>query len=253
MATLAVIPSRLGATRLPRKPLRLVAGVPLVVRVWQRVREANCCDRIVVATDSDEVASALHEYGAEVVLTSPTHVSGTDRVAEVVERAEFRRYDVILNVQGDEPFLPKAGIVGVRDLVASGRFALATLAVKAGPDVLERPEVVKVVAADNGAALYFSRAAIPFLRDAQDRFLRDAMVWRHVGLYGYRREALLEWARLAEHPLERVERLEQLRVLAAGMRMGVYLLDSPFPGGVDTEEDLQRVNQLWTNLYAESY
>jgi 3-deoxy-manno-octulosonate cytidylyltransferase (CMP-KDO synthetase) len=160
---------------------------------------------------------------------------------------------VILNVQGDEPFVPALALQGVLELVSSGRFDLATAAVRAPADALGRPEVVKVVIADNGEALYFSRAPIPFLREPREQLLRDALARQHVGLYGYRREALLEWASLPEHPLERVERLEQLRVLAAGKRIGVYVLDTTFPGGVDTEEDLVRANELWTNLYRGLY
>ena len=168
MRTLAVIPARLGATRLPRKPLRLLAGLPLIVRVWQRVTETAVADRVVVATDSSEVADAAAAAGAEAVLTSPAHSSGTERAAEVAERPEFRAFDVIVNVQGDEPFVSRRALVESTQLVSGARFSIGTAAVIATPDVLGDPNVVKVVAADDGRAMYFSRADVPFLREAED-------------------------------------------------------------------------------------
>lgn len=246
MRTLAVIPARLGATRLPRKPLRLLAGLPIIVRVWQRVAAMNLADRCVVATDSDEVASAARDHGAEVVLTSPTHPSGTDRVAEVAARPDFRDYDVVVNVQGDEPFVAETAVRDAARIVGTGRFELGTAAVLADAGILGMPSVVKVVAADDGRAMYFSRAAIPFLRDSDDAPLLAGRVWQHVGVYAYTRDALARWVALPMHPLERIERLEQLRPLAAGMSMGVALVDEPLRGGIDTEDDLARANADWT-------
>jgi 3-deoxy-manno-octulosonate cytidylyltransferase (CMP-KDO synthetase) len=245
---LAVIPARLGATRLPRKPLRLLGGAPLIVRVWERLAALALADRIVVATDSDEVAGVARDAGAECLLTHPGHPSGTDRVAEVAARPEFARYDVIVNVQGDEPFLPSEATRGAVEMVASGSFPLGTAAVPGPPDLLETPDVVKVVRADDGRALYFSRAPIPYLRDSADRSERDAMVLQHLGIYAYTREALARWVALPPHPLERVERLEQLRPLAAGMPMGVAVLDEQASRGIDTEEDLRLANDRWTTL-----
>ena len=165
MKTLAVIPARLGASRLPRKPLRLLAGLPLVVRVWQRVQSLEVASRCVIATDSDEVADAVRPHGAEVVLTSADHPSGTDRVAEVASLPEFRAFDAIVNVQGDEPFVSAEAVRAAADIVTRERFDLGTVATPASPDVLEVPHVVKVVADDDGRAMYFSRATIPYLRD----------------------------------------------------------------------------------------
>ena len=246
MRTLAVIPARLGATRLPRKPLRLLAGVPLVVRVWQRVTSLAIADRCVVATDSDEVAQIAREHGAEVALTASTHPSGTDRVAEVAARSEYEGYDAILNVQGDEPFVSAAALHGAVSLVTSGQFELGTAAVRAPRAVLDEPSVVKIVAADDGSAMYFSRAPIPFLRDEDDAKLLEPRVRQHVGIYAYRRDALARWVALPPHPLERIERLEQLRPLAAGMTMGVAMIDEPLRGGIDTEADLERANAEWS-------
>jgi 3-deoxy-manno-octulosonate cytidylyltransferase (CMP-KDO synthetase) len=248
VTTLAVIPARLGATRLPRKPLRLLGGAPLIVRVWERLTALALADRVVVATDSDEVARTARDAGAECILTDPRHPSGTDRVAEITRKPEFAAYDVIVNVQGDEPFLPPEATRGAIELVSSGAFPLGTAAVPASAAVLESPDVVKVVRADDGRALYFSRAAIPFLRDDADRSERDAMVLQHLGIYAYTRDALARWVALPPHPLERVERLEQLRPLAAGMAMGVAVLEEAAPRGIDTEEDLRLANDRWTTL-----
>jgi 3-deoxy-manno-octulosonate cytidylyltransferase (CMP-KDO synthetase) len=244
--TLAVIPARLGASRLPRKPLRLLAGLPLVVRVWQRVQSLEIANRCIIATDSDEVADAARSHGAEVVLTSADHPSGTDRVAEVASRPEFQDFDAILNVQGDEPFVSRDAVRGAVSQVTSGRFPLGTAAAHASDAILDEPNVVKVVAADDGRAMYFSRAAIPFLRDAAEAALRSTRVWQHIGVYAYARVALAHWVSLPPHPLERIERLEQLRPLAAGLAMGVALVTETPATGVDTDEDLRRANADWT-------
>src|SRR3954463_4925353 len=149
MKTLAVIPARLGATRLPRKPLRLLAGRPLVVRVWERVSAMGVADRCVIATDSEEVAAAANENGAEAVLTSSDHPSGTDRVAEVAKRREFKSFDAVLNVQGDEPFISAAAVRGSLRMLGEG-FNIGTAAVQATPAILREASVVKVVTADDG-------------------------------------------------------------------------------------------------------
>lgn len=246
MRTLAVIPARLGATRLPRKPLRLLAGLPLVVRVWQRVAEIGVADRVVVATDSDEVAAAAREHGAEVVLTRASHPSGTDRVAEVAGRREFSAFDVVVNVQGDEPFVSAQAVSGAARFVTERRFELGTAAVVAPSDVLADPHVVKVVAGDDGRALYFSRAPIPFLLHPEDAELQRTRVWQHVGVYAYAVDALRRWVARPVNALERIERLEQLRALSAGMAMGVALVDEPVRPGIDTEQDLERANEHWS-------
>jgi 3-deoxy-manno-octulosonate cytidylyltransferase (CMP-KDO synthetase) len=248
MRTLAVIPARLGATRLPRKPLRLLAGQPLIVRVWQRVVDIGVADRVVVATDSDEVAAAVAAQGAEVVMTSADHVSGTHRVAEVAKRSEYARFDVVVNVQGDEPFVSRLALHGAARMVTDARFPIGTSAVLATPSILSDPNAVKVVAADDGRAMYFSRAPIPFLRDREDAELQRTRTWQHIGVYAYESSALTRWIELPESPLERIERLEQLRPLAAGMAIGVALIDEPARPGIDTEDDLERANREWTDF-----
>jgi 3-deoxy-manno-octulosonate cytidylyltransferase (CMP-KDO synthetase) len=246
MRTLAVIPARLGATRLPRKPLRILAGLPLVIRVWERVLSLDVVDRCLIATDSDEVAEIVNEYGAEVVMTSDEHRSGTDRIAEVALRREYADYDVIVNVQGDEPFVPRSAITGAVRLVTDGRFSLGTAAVRAEASVLRDPNIVKVVAAHDGRALYFSRAPIPYLRDAEDAPVQRPLIWQHIGVYAYTSIALQNWVSLPATPLEEIERLEQLRPLVAGIPMGVSLTEETVIPGIDTEEDLERANREWT-------
>jgi 3-deoxy-manno-octulosonate cytidylyltransferase (CMP-KDO synthetase) len=249
--TLAVIPARLGASRLPRKPLRLLGGVPLVVRVWERVCSFGVASTVVVATDSDEIAAVARQAGAPVLLTDPAHPSGTDRVAEVAAHPRYASYDVIVNVQGDEPFVSDAAVRGAAELVTSTNFSLGTASAPAGEAVLAMPHVVKVVTADDGRALYFSRAPIPWLRDPADAEVRARTIRQHIGVYAYTRAALAAWVALPPHPLERIERLEQLRPLAAGHVMGVATVSELPIGGVDTEDDLARANARWTELYAE--
>jgi len=252
MRTLAVIPARLGATRLPRKPLRLLAGQPLIVRVWEHVVAMDVVDQVVVATDSGEIASVLASAGATVAITRADHPSGTDRVAEVVFGApsEYGAFQVIVNVQGDEPFIPPEAVRGARDMVSARGFELGTAAVRADAVALEDPDVVKVVCADDGRALYFSRAPIPYLRQRSDAAARESLVRQHLGVYAYTRQALQRWVELPPHQLELSERLEQLRPLAAGMGIGVALIDARAPIAVDTEEDLMRANAHWETRFA---
>lgn len=250
MKTLAVIPARLGASRLPRKPLRLVGGAPLVVRVWQRVFDLGVADEVVVATDSDEIAAVVRAAGGIAAMTDAAHPSGTDRVAEVASQRQYAAYGVLLNVQGDEPFVSEAAVRGAAELVTSGRFPLGTAAATATDQILGMTHIVKVVTADNGRALYFSRAPIPWLREPGDASIRTAYVRQHVGVYAYTRDALAAWVALPQHPLERIERLEQLRPLAAGLAMGVATVSELPAGGVDTEEDLAHANARWNELSA---
>jgi 3-deoxy-manno-octulosonate cytidylyltransferase (CMP-KDO synthetase) len=247
MSTLAVIPARLGATRLPQKPLRLLGGEPLIARVWERVNQMRVADRVIVATDAAQVADACRALGAEVIMTRADHASGTDRVAEVAAKREFASFRIIVNVQGDEPYVPSAAVEGAVDLVASDRFAIGTAAAESDDDILDDANIVKVVTADDGRALYFSRAPIPYLRDAADASLRARLVRRHLGVYAYRRDALATFVSLPPHPLELTERLEQLRALAAGIPMGVAGVGKVTGGGIDTEEDLALANARWSD------
>ena len=245
MGTLVVIPARLGAMRLPRKPLRLLSGLPLIVRVWQRISQMNIADAVVVATDDDSVAAAVRAVGGECVMTSDKHSSGTERVAEVASQARFSGYRTIVNVQGDEPFIGRGAVKGAADLVSTGKFPLGTAASRASTEILDTPSLVKVVIADDGRAMYFSRAPIPYLRDHSDARKLAERTLQHIGVYAYSREALTEWVSLPPHPLEEIERLEQLRPLAAGLPIGVAVTSEAPASGIDTEEDLERANARW--------
>jgi 3-deoxy-manno-octulosonate cytidylyltransferase (CMP-KDO synthetase) len=184
------------------------------------------------------------------MITSEAHPSGTDRVAEVARHPAYARHDVIVNVQGDEPFMRGDAMAGAIAMVRDHGFALGTAAGRRGPEIVDDPNSVKVVRADDGRALYFSRAGIPFLRDAADRGARDAILLQHMGIYAARREALERWVSLPPHPLETIEKLEQLRALAAGLAMGVAVVEAPSWGEVNTEDDLVRANAHWEQLTA---
>jgi len=246
VSILIVIPARLGSTRLPQKPLRLLGGQPLIVRVWQRVSAMRIADRVVIATDSEAVAAAANVAGAEVVMTRADHRSGTDRVAEVAGRPDFAGYDVIVNVQGDEPYVSAESVRGAARIVERRQFPLATAACRATPDILLNPAIVKVVTDVQGRALYFSRAPIPFLREASNGAQRNALLLQHIGVYAYTRDGLDRWVSLPPHPLEIVEHLEQLRPIAEGFAMGVATVAPANAAGIDTEEDLASANARWS-------
>ena len=240
---LGVIPARLASTRLPRKPLHPIAGRPLVEWVWRRVRELGIFDAVVVATDSPEVEAAARAFGASVVLTRADHPSGTDRVAEVARREEWCGYPVIVNVQGDEPFVRGDHLRSAVELVREGGWDVGTVAAPiASADEWREPAVVKVARGDDGRALFFTRAPVPHPRDAEPDFATGAYL-RHVGVYAYTRDALLRWVALPEGALERIEKLEQLRALAAGLSIGVAI-GEPAEGGVDTPADAARAERI---------
>jgi 3-deoxy-manno-octulosonate cytidylyltransferase (CMP-KDO synthetase) len=237
--SLGVIPARLGSSRLPRKPLHRLAGRPLIEWVWRRVSEASVFERVVIATDSAEVAELARDIGAHVEITDPAHPSGTDRVAEVAELPRYRSFPLIVNVQGDEPFVRAEDLRAAAGLVADHGWEVGTVVAPIRTrDELDEPAVVKVVLGAGGRALYFSRAPIPFSRDAEPRLAPSeaSPYLRHVGLYAYQREALRRWVALPEGDLERIEKLEQLRPLAAGIGIGVAVV-APVEGGVDTPAD----------------
>jgi 3-deoxy-manno-octulosonate cytidylyltransferase (CMP-KDO synthetase) len=205
----------------------------------------NVADAVVVATDDESVASAVRAVGAECVMTSDEHTSGTERVAEVAAQPRFKGFQTIVNVQGDEPFIGSEAVRGAADLVSSGRFPLGTAASRASTEILDTPSLVKVVVSQEGRAMYFSRAPIPYLRDQADAAKLADRTLQHIGVYAYSREALTEWVSLPPHPLEEIERLEQLRPLAAGLPIGVAVTNEAPASGIDTEEDLERANARW--------
>lgn len=244
MRVLGVVPARLGSTRLPNKPLQLLAGEPLVTRVVQRVASFGAVDQLVVATDSPAVAEVAEAAGVRGVLTSADHTTGTERVAEVAGLSEFAGYDLIANVQGDEPFLPAAALAGAIGRVRAGA-DVGTAAVPLAPQDAADPARVKVVVDACDRALYFSRAPIPFRR-------ADAAVpdyWQHLGVYVYTRAALARWVAAPPAPAEQAEMLEQLRALHHGLSIGVaHLAESALPG-IDTPDDLRRAEAHWRHFH----
>lgn len=241
-----VIPARYGATRLPGKPLRSLLGKPLVQYVYENA-VASGAARVVIATDDARIREAAEGFGAAVCMTAPEHRSGTDRIAEVAAREGYGDDDIVVNVQGDEPLLPPALIRQVADdLAAHPKASIATLcAAMTDPEQVFNPNAVKVVTDREGYALYFSRAPIPWDRDGfalgPRRALPQGEYSLHVGLYAYRAGFLQEYVRWAPCPIEQLESLEQLRALWYGHRIHVAAAAVAMEGGVDTEQDLARV------------
>lgn len=241
MKVLCVIPARYASTRLPGKPLSLIAGKPMIQRVYERACLAELPDEVVVATDNELVKKAVENFGGKVMMTSPDHPSGTDRLAEVV--LSYPDADVIVNVQGDEPMIPPEVIDRLAKAFEDESLQMATLKTAMREEEYDNPAAVKVVTDLNGYALYFSRSLLPYPRKKPD----DFKVYKHVGIYAYRRSFLLKYAALAPTPLERAESLEQLRALENGYKIKV--LESDFQGiGVDTPEDLAAVNELFAKI-----
>lgn len=245
-----LIPARLSSTRLPSKPLADLGGKPMVVRVVERAREAGA-QRVVVATDHPSILLACEQHGAEAVLTSAHHVSGSDRLAEACGLLGLNGDDIVVNVQGDEPLIDPALVRACAELLAERTdCSVATAAhVLHDEEELRNPNVVKVVCDQMNRALYFSRAPIPWWRDGavngQPTLPRDA-AYRHIGLYAYRASYLRRFPSLTPAPLEQLESLEQLRVLWHGDRIAVHLTATAPAAGVDTPEDLARVRQFFT-------
>ncbi|HUH89142.1 MAG TPA: 3-deoxy-manno-octulosonate cytidylyltransferase, partial [Lysobacter sp.] len=242
------IPARHDASRLPGKPLRLIAGEPMVLHVARRALAAGARE-VWVAADDERIAAALADAGVRVAMTSTAHASGTDRLAECARIAGWSDDTIVVNLQGDEPFAPAAGIRAVAELLRDSGAEMATLAAPvADVETLLDPNVVKLVRADNGDALYFSRAPIPWPRDAFAKVpesnrtsMPEGGHWlRHIGIYAYRAGFLQRFAAMPPGRLEQIELLEQLRVLEGGCRIAVALTPEPFPPGVDTPEDLAR-------------
>ncbi len=232
----AVIPARLSSTRLSRKVLRTIDGRPMVEWVWRAAAASGLMDPVVVATDSEEVASVCRERGIPVVMTSPNCPSGSDRVYEVARQIDA---DIYVNIQGDEPTLTADFFSPLLALFDRPEVEVSTLAFRCPPEEFTNPNAVKVVTALDGRALYFSRATIPFDRDKTG----FAGYRKHLGIYAYRKAALERFAVLPPSPLEKLERLEQLRLLENGIAL--YVADAPRDTiGVDTEEDLMRAEAM---------
>ena len=245
-----LVPARHASTRLPGKPLAEIAGKPMVVRVAERALRAGA-SRVVVATDDARIKAAVEAHGIAACLTRTTHPTGTDRLAEAVEHLGLADDAIVVNVQGDEPLLAPELIRAVADLLAARPDAAIATACHPIVDPAEafNPNVVKVVLDREGHALYFSRATIPWARDAfaasRDEVPRDLPLYRHYGLYAYRVRFLRAFPRLAPAPIERFEALEQLRALWHGFRIVVAVTTGTPAPGVDTPEDLEHVRALF--------
>lgn len=241
----AIIPARFGSTRFPGKPLALLKGKPVIQHVYQAVSSAGLIDAVFVATDDRRIFDVVTGFGGRAVMTSTEHTCGTERIAEVAEDIEC---DIIVNVQGDEPFIKPEMVDDVIKVLSDDRRAeISTLAKKTN-DIKEilSPDVVKVVFDNEGFAMYFSRAPIPFYRDEPTSDLQTPHYYKHIGIYGYKKDVLLRFASMPQGRLELIERLEQLRALAGGIKMKVK--ETPYDTfGIDTLEDLERAEE-WLNL-----
>ena len=239
-----VIPARFSASRLPGKPLLAVGDRPLIQWVWQCARASGAAS-VIVATDDVRIFDSARGFGADCMMTSSQHASGTDRIAEVVRQKGFAAEDVVVNLQGDEPMMPPEVVQEVA-IALEGRtqidIATAVAPIRSLAEFID-PNCVKALRARDGEALYFSRAPVPWPRDhvADGMPTRFAGAWRHVGIYAYRVRSLLKFASWPPSPLEETEKLEQLRALEHGMRIHLVELSEPPPAGVDTPEDLAQV------------
>lgn len=237
----AIIPARYASTRLPGKPLLDISGKPMVQHVYERAQSAELVNRVIVATDDRRIFDAVERFGGKVVMTSESHKSGTDRLAEVAKGLDS---DIIVNIQGDEPLI-EPGMIdeAIRPLMEDGSIVMGSLKAEIRDETeLNNPNVVKVVVDRNDFALYFSRHPIPYIRDDSPLSLLTGR-FKHIGLYVYRRDFLLEYAGMPQTPLEEAEKLEQLRALENGYRIKVPTTRYQSIG-VDTDEDLERVRRL---------
>ena len=250
MNVIAIIPARYGSTRLDGKPLLDIGGKPMVQWVYERAKKAKLIRDVMVATDDKRVMSAVERFGGKAVMTSSSHRSGTDRIAEA---AGSLNADVIVNVQGDEPLIePEMIDEAIKPLLAESSLLISTLKTRiANEEELKDPNVVKVVTDREGFAIYFSRLPIPYVRDSSEFGVRSselkATYYKHIGLYVYRKDFLLKFAKMKPTPLEDAEKLEQLRVLENGYKIKV--VQTKYNSvGVDTKEDLERVREIVSSM-----
>lgn len=246
MKILCVIPARYASTRLPGKPLKDIAGKPMICRVYDRASQAKTLSGVVVATDDERILQAVETHGGRAMMTAKDHPTGTDRLAEVA--AAYPDVDLIINVQGDEPLIEPSLIDELgRAFADDEALQMATVATPMTDEAEQKnPNNVKVVTDKNGFALYFSRSLIPYPRNDA-----GTPVYKHIGIYAYRRGFLLAYAKMTPTPLERSESLEQLRALENGYRIKCIVTNARFVG-VDTPEDLAKVNEIYRNMATEN-
>lgn len=252
-----VIPARFASSRLPGKPLLHIHGKPMILWVAEKASKATFADDMCIATDDQRIADICSQAGYDVVMTSPNHVSGTDRLSEVVEKKGWGTDDVVINMQGDEPLVPASLLEQTKDLLLADTDAvMATLCEPIlSHDEFVRPSVVKVVTTNNNRALYFSRAPIPCDRDhsmalhqhkniTENSFEVPSNAYRHLGLYAYRVKLLKQFVTWQQGTLEKLESLEQLRIMENGHAIAIDVAQVNLPAGVDTQEDLDRLNSM---------
>lgn len=237
MRVVGIIPSRYASTRLPKKSLKKLGEKSIVQHVYEKAIQVELFDDVIVATDHEEIVSEVKSFGGNVMMTSDQHETGTDRIAEVAQNIEC---DIVVNIQGDEPFIKPQTIQNCFEpLIKDDSIVMATLKhLIDNPEEIEDPNVVKVITDINDDALYFSRSPIPFYRIQEDVYY-----YRHIGIYAYRKEFLIEFAKMPQTPLARKESLEQLRALENGYKIRV-LSTEDHPLGIDTEEDYQKAKQI---------
>lgn len=244
MAVVGIIPARYGSTRLPGKPLKLIAGKPMIEHVYRRAEKAECLSDLLVATDDLRIKETVETFGGKAVMTSVDHQTGTDRLVEAVGYLELRPEDIIINIQGDEPLL-EPGMLDelAQPLLDDESLVMSTLKHRlTDAEELNNPNVVKVVTDRNGFALYFSRSPLPYNRTGV-----ETAIFKHVGLYAYRKDFLLKYALMARTPLEQAESLEQLRALENGYRIKV--VETKYQTiGVDSQSDLERINRILSEV-----
>ena len=245
LRVIAIIPARYASTRFPAKPLAILGGKMVVERVYEQVKKA--IDKVVVATDDERICDAVLSFGGEVVMTSSEHRSGTDRCAEAYDKLGYEA-DIVLNIQGDEPFVAPEQIEALIKCFESEKIDIATLvkpfSAEDGIDVLENPNSPKVVINKACEAIYFSRSVVPYIRGVErSEWLKSHTFYKHIGIYAFRAKTLKEVTTLPQSSLEKAESLEQLRWLESGYRIGVGVTDIETVG-IDTPEDLERAEQF---------
>ena len=242
---IAIIPARYASTRFPGKPLAMLGGKPVIQRVWEQV--SSVVDAAVVATDDERIAQAVESFGGRAIMTSPNHKSGTDRCWEAYQK-QGEEFDVVINVQGDEPFIAHSQLRAIMACFEDENTDIATLvkpfAEEDGLSALENPNSPKVVLDNDSCAVYFSRSVIPYLRGVErEDWLKHHTFYKHIGMYAFRRDVLSEVTALPQSTLEKAESLEQLRWLENGYKIGVGISDVETVG-IDTPEDLERAEEF---------
>lgn len=243
MKFIAIIPARYASTRFPGKPLVEIKGKPMVQHVYEKAVNSNLFQKVIVATDNEEIQKVILDFGGEVAMTNPNHQSGTDRCGEVIEQLN-EIFDVVVNIQGDEPFIHQSQLEELTDIFKSTPAQIGTLKKElSNPEDVFNPNVVKVVSGVDKRALYFSRNPIPFVRDFDQKdWFSKQKFYKHLGLYGYQSEVLKELVKLATSELEKSESLEQLRWLEHGY--SIFISETKHESiGIDTPEDLKKINK----------